>query len=489
MPQLSLDYRKNKEMLGSLLRVDESFDLIARTLSIGEDELTLFYIDGFVKDGEMQRIMQYFFSLKGLPQGEDAADRFIAAHVPYVEVERTDSVDLLLQMVLSGATAVLGSTFGAQGVIIDARTYPARNTDEPPSDRVLRGAHDGFVETLIFNTALLRRRLRDPRLTMKYMSVGSCSKTDIAICYLDGKADPDYLSSVIRRIEEISTETLAMGLQSLEEMLLPRRWFNPFPKSRRLERPDAAAASVSEGSIVIMCDTSPQVLVLPTTLFDFFQETDDYYMPPLTGSYLRILRQLILLLSFALTPTWYLLLQYREILPNGLAFIVPTETGALPIFLQLLLVELAVDGLKLASMNTPDVLANSLSVIGALILGEFAVGIGWLCESVIFYMAVVTIAAFSQQNYELGYALKFLRIITLSLTALFGWYGYLIGILLLLACLFTNRTMSGKYGYLYPLIPFNGPAFLRHMIRLPKARVEKKKEKSEEKERKSQKTS
>lgn len=477
MSQLSSDYKVNTEMLKKLLRVGESFDLICRTLSVGEDELTLFYIDGFVKDGEMQRIMQYFFSLKGLPKGEDAAVRFVQSNVPYVEVEKSDSVELLLQMVLSGATVVLGSTFGAQAVIIDARTYPARNTDEPPSDRVLRGAHDGFVETLIFNTALIRRRLRDPNLTMKYMSVGSRSKTDIAVCYLEGKADPEYLESIIKRIESIKTETLAMGLQSLEEMLLPRRWFNPFPKSRRLERPDAAAAGVAEGSILIICDTSPQVLVLPTTLFDFFQETDDYYMPPLTGSYLRILRQLILLLSFALTPTWYLLLQYSDILPNGLAFIVPTETGALPIFLQLLLVELAVDGLKLASMNTPDVLANSLSVIGALILGEFAVGIGWLCESVIFYMAVITIASFSQQNYELGYAFKFLRIITLSLTALLGWIGYLLGVLLLLACLFTNRTMSGKYGYLYPLIPFNGPAFLRHMIRLPKARVEKKKEK------------
>ena len=143
------------------------------------------------------------------------------------------------------------------------------------------------------------------------------------------------------------------------------------------------------------------------------------------------------------------------------------------ILLQLLLVEFAVDGLKLASMNTPDVLANSLSVIGALILGEFAIGIGWLCEPVIFYMAVVTIAAFSQQNYELGYALKFLRMITLVLTAIFGVYGYVAGLFLLFVCLLTNRTMSGHYGYLYPLIPFNGRALFRHFIRLPKARVEK----------------
>lgn len=473
MPMLTTDYRQNVEELVRILRVNESFDMISRTLNVGKDELTLFYIDGFVKDGEMQRIMQYFFSLDGLPRGENAARQFANANVPYVEVECQGDIDILVQMVLSGATVMLGSSFGAQAIVIDARTYPARNTDEPSSDRVLRGSHDGFVETLVFNTALLRRRLRDTRLTMRYMTVGRSSKTDIAVCYLDGVADDKYLRRVVERLESLSVDSLPMGLQSLEEMLLPRRWYNPFPKSRRLERPDAAAASVSEGCILIFCDTSPQVMVLPTTLFDFLQETDDYYMPPLTGSYLRILRQLILILSFVLTPTWYLCLMYRDVLPPALSFIVPTETGALPILLQLLLVEFAVDGLKLASMNTPDVLANSLSVIGALILGEFAIGIGWLCEPVIFYMAVVTIAAFSQQNYELGYALKFLRMITLVLTAIFGVYGYVAGLFLLFVCLLTNRTMSGHYGYLYPLIPFNGRALFRHFIRLPKARVEK----------------
>ena len=470
--QLTPDYRRNVAMMHARLRVNDSFDLIERTLQIGEDEMTLYYIDGFVKDGEMQRIMQYFFSLKGLGKGEGAAERFASSHVPYVEVECTQNADTLVTMVLAGATAVLGSTFGDTAIVIDARTYPARSTEEPSSDKVIQGAHDGFVETLIFNTALIRRRLRTTDLTVKYVSVGSESHTDIALCYMESTVNREYLARIEERLAEIKAKNLVMGTQSLSEVLVPRRWYNPFPKVRLIERPDAAAACISEGSIILLCDTSPQAMVMPTALFDFLQESDDFYMPPLTGSYLRILRILILILSYALTPTWYLLLEYRDVLPNGLSFIVPQNAGALPILLQLLLVEIAVDGLKLASMNTPDLLANSLSVIGALLLGEFAVGLGWLSEAVIFYMAVVTIAAFSQQNYELGYAIKFLRIITLILTALLGVIGYVLGHLVVTVCLLTNRTVSGKHGYLYPFIPFNGRAFLRLLIRLPKSRVE-----------------
>ena len=479
--RLSSDYRKNVDTMHALLRVDDSFDLIERTLTVGKDEMTLYYIDGFVKDGEMQRIMQYFFGLEGLGEGQDAARVFASSHVPYVEVDCTEDTDTLITMVLSGATALLGSTFGGTAIVIDARTYPSRSTEEPSSDKVIQGSHDGFVETLIFNTALIRRRLRTPNLTVKYTSVGSESRSDIALVYMEDRVDREYRAKIEERLSAITAKNLAMGTQSLTEVFVPRRWYNPFPKVRLIERPDAAAACISEGSIILLCDTSPQAMVLPTAIFDFLQESDDYYMPPLTGTYLRVLRILILILSFCLTPTWYLLLQNREILPPALAFILPQDTGALPILLQLLLVELAVDGLKLASMNTPDLLANSLSVIGALLLGEFAVSLGWLSEAVIFYMAVVTIAAFSQQNYELGYAIKFLRIITLLLTALLGVVGYVLGLVIVSVCLLTNRTASGTRGYLYPLFPFNGKALLRLLIRLPKSRVDGKQETKEQK--------
>jgi stage V sporulation protein AF len=152
---------------------------------------------------------------------------------------------------------------------------------------------------------------------------------------------------------------------------------------------------------------------------------------------------------------------------------VPESPGALPIILQLLLVEVAIDGLKIASMNTPDILSNSLSVVGALILGDFAVDVGWLCGDVILYMAFVAIANFAQQNHELGYAFKVVRVITLLLTAALGVYGFVGGLLFGCLLVATNTTLLGR-GYLYPLIPFNPKALVRLLFRVKKSDFEDK---------------
>ncbi len=471
MKTLSSHYADNLAYFKERLRSDENFDILCREMKVGEDSIAFFYIDGFVKDGVMQRLMQGILSAKALPRGEDAAARLAATGIPYVEVDISSDAEQLLTMILSGASVMLGETFGRQAIIIDSRTYPARSTEEPDSDRVMQGAHDGFVETLIFNTALIRRRLRDPRLCMRYINLGGASRTDLVLCYMEGKADEKYLRWLKGKLASVHPEALPLGAQSLAETLIRRRWFNPFPKIRTVSRPDAAAAELLEGRVLLLCDTSPQVLVLPTSLFDFMQETDDFYLPPVTGCYMRLVRHFIFALALFLIPTWYLLVQSPEVLPAWAQVILPDEVGILPLLLQIYLAELAVDGLKLASMNTPDLLANSLSVIGGLILGEFAVEIGWLSPDVIFYVALVSIAGFAQQNHELGYAFKFLRLLWLALTALFGAWGYLAFLPILPILLCTNRTANGGRSYLYPLIPFNGPALLRLFLRLKKQDV------------------
>jgi len=469
MEHFSLHFAENADGFSRMLRVGDSFDVIERRLLIGRDEMRLYYIDGFVKDAIMQRLMQYFLGLDGMGSGTDAAREFADRHIPYVEVDVTESPRQAELAVMSGSVVMLGSPFGANAVIIDARTYPARETEEPENDRVMQGARDGFVETLIFNTALIRRRLRDPRLTMRYVNMGGASKTDVVICYMEGVADANYVAALTKKLEGITPASLTLGFQSLAECLIPRRWYNPFPKIRTTERPDTAAAHLAEGSVLVLCDTSPQVMILPTSIFDFLQETNDFYFPPLTGTYLRLLRLFVFSLSFYLTPVWYLLVRMPDRLPGWLSFIIPSEAGALPLLLQLFLAELAVDALKLASMNTPNLLSNSLSVIGGLILGDFAVTIGWLSPDVIFYMAVVAIAGFSQQNQELGYAVKFLRLLTLTLTAIAGVWGFVVGLIAVPVLIGTNRTLNGQYSYLYPLIPFR-PRALAHLLFRPRKR-------------------
>ena len=467
--ELSFDFEENVKTLDQILNVEENFDIIKREMEINSQSIVMYYVDGFVTSTIMQKLMMHLTTIKDFGNGkEGSVNKFIKTGVPSVEVDGVYDFDTIVTMVLSGCSAILAQGFGNGAVIVDARSYPARVTEEPGNDKVMRGARDGFVETLIFNTAMIRRRIRDPRLTVKYLSVGERSKTDISVVFLKGKADSKYVNELVEKIQQIKTDALPMGHQSLIECLIKKRWYNPFPRVRCTERPDCACASILEGSVIVICDTSPEALILPTSIFDFLQETDDYYFPPFTGTYLRLVRQLVFWSAVVLIPVWYYFVTTPEIVPEWLAFVIPDDHGSVPILIQLLLVELVIDGLKLASLNTPSVMSNSFGVIGGLLLGDFAVQVGWLSADVIFYMAIVSMASFTQSNYELGYALKFLRMLTLIAIALLGGWGLLLGGVVGILLIATTKTVNGKRSYLYPLIPFNLKALTRLVFRRKK---------------------
>lgn len=462
---LNEQYTENVRFFEERLRVKDNFDIIKKVLKVGKGEVTLFYIDGLIKDGAMQKLFIYLLSLQKMPEN---AQVFLEQHMPYVECEVTKNEELMLQMVLSGATLMLGTTFGDEAMIIDARTYPARETAEPENDRVMRGARDGFVETLIFNTALIRRRIRDVTLRMQYLSAGRSTKSDIVVAYMSDRADPKLVQYITDKISGMNTDALSMGHESLAETLIKTRWYNPFPKIRYTERPDTCAAHLLEGNVIVLLDNSPAAMVLPTSIFSFLQETNDFYLPPFTGTYLRLVRHAIFWLTLFLTPVWFLGVLNPQFVPEWIAFAFPTERGKVPVYLQLLLAEFVIDGLRMASMNTPDMLANSLSVVGGLILGEFAVGAGWLIPEVILYMAFVAIANFTQTSFELGYALKFMRLLLLTLTVFFNVWGFAAGVVLILLLIVSNKTVNGGHSYLYPLIPFSGRAMLSLFVRRKK---------------------
>ena len=295
--------------------------------------------------------------------------------------------------------------------------------------------------------------------------------TDVVLCYMADRADLKYVNFLKKKLASIQTGALTVGHESVAEALIRQRWYNPFPKIRTTERPDSASAQLLEGRVLILIDNTPQVMVLTSSIFDFMQYTNDFYFPPLTGTYIRLVSYLVFFLTLVLTPTWFLLTEHPNFVPEWLRFALPEQTGSLPIFVQLLLVEFIIDALRLASLNTPNMLNNSLSVVGGLILGDFAVDIGWLIPEVILYMAFVAIANFTQRSYELGYAIKFLRILVLVLTALLDIWGYIGGLAITLLLLATNKTVNGKRHYLYPLIPFRPKALKSLLVRVRKRDV------------------
>ena len=452
-----------------LLRVGSSYDIKKRELRSGSSRAVIYYAEGFQDNRLMTEMITQI--QKGNDIGDSknhAAEKFISSCIPGLDVAVVQYFDDIVLNVLSGKSVILFEGFADEAVIADARIYPTRSMSEPENDRVMRGARDGFVEAVLTNVTLIRRRIRDPNLTVSYICVGEKTKTDLAMIYIEGKADPEYVTKIMTKIRNIKTDSLVLGHQSMTESLIKRKWYNPFPKIRATERPDAASASLLEGSIIILCDNSPEALILPTSVFDFLQVTDDYYFPPLTGSYLRVLRHVIFILTIYFIPVWYLLLRHQEILPRWLEFIIPSKQGNLPILFQILLTEFTIDGLKLASLNTPDMLSGSLSIVGGLLLGDFAVQVGWLSPDVILYMAFVAIANFTQTSFELGYAFKYLRMLTLILTVLFDVPGFIISVALALILLVLNNTDASGRGYLYPVVPPGKKSFFRLMFRMKK---------------------
>lgn len=445
------------------LRVSKNFDIIYRVMQIGNRKAVLYCVDGMTKDEILEKMLEFMF--KQIPEDfPQDAHTFSKTLLPYAEIGLLDDYETIILQLLSGLTCLFIDGYD-KCLMIDCRTYPARSVQEPDKDKVMRGSRDGFVETLVFNTALIRRRIRDPQLTMESMQAGERSNTDIIVCYIEDRVDGKILDNIIQKIKHLDVDALTMNQQSLAECLYPCKWYNPFPKFKFTERPDAAAAAVLEGNIVILVDNSPSAMILPSSIFDIIEEADDYYFPPITGTYLRLTRMLISLMTLFVTPVFLLLMQNPQFIPPWLQFIKIEETMNVPLVLQFLLLELSIDGLRLAAVNTPNMFTTPLSIMAGLVLGEFSVKSGWFNSEAMLYMAFVAVANYTQASFELGYALKFMRLIMLILTSLFNVVGFIIGLIITILAVVCNKTISG-YSYIYPLFPFSWSNIKRRFFRM-----------------------
>ena len=458
-------YENNVSSVSEKLRPQDNYDIIAKQIEIGSKKATLFCITGFIKDEMFDMTMQYLTKItKGEMDKAIDADSFLRHFTTYVSSVAEENSDIFITAILSGAIGILIEGY-RKGIIIDCRSYPARNVQEPESDKVLRGSHEGFVESIIVNTALIRKKVRSADLTMERTTVGSESKTDVVLCYMANRVNKKHLEILRKKLSEIKVKALPMSHESLRECLIPEQVWNPFPKIRYTERPDAAAACVYDGNIIIITDGSPTVMITPTGIFDFIQDINDYYFSPIIGSMLRFLRVAVFTASLLFIPLWYLfVILYKENLPDALMFMAIEEEYTVPVIVQLFIVEFVIDALRLASLNTPSALSNSFSVVAALVLGEFAVKSGWFVSEVVLFMAFVTISNFVQPSYELGYSVIMFRILILFLTALLQGWGLIIGTAITLLVISFTKTVFG-FTYLYPLIPFDSDALKKLVLR------------------------
>lgn len=462
------DFYYNETILDNYFRVGRNFDVVNTKFQTAGRQAKLYFIDGFVNSENSEHVLTFMMSIKDTVKKETTAEEFAQSVVAYIELELCDDMDKAAKVVYSGTMALIIDGFD-KIFLVKTRAYPQRSVEEPDNDKVLRGAHDGFTESLLTNTSLIRRRIRDRDLIIETLEAGRRSRTDIALCYLEGRADAKTLKNIRKRIEEIDVNTLNMSQESVIECLIKKQVFNPFPKVRYTERPDAASASIAEGSIIVIVDNSPAAMIVPTSFFEFLQDTNDYYFPPIVGTYLRFIRAIIFGLAMLLPPVWYLLISNPQYIPDWLQCITVKEYYTVPIIAQLLIIEMVIDTLKLASLNTPNSLSNSFSVIGALVLGDLAVTAQLFSSEVVLLMAFAAIANFAQPSFELGYAFKLSRIFILVLTAIFDLQGFVAGLAIIILVMAFTKTVSGR-GYLFPLVPFNGKALSRLLFRHPISR-------------------
>lgn len=460
---VSKNIRENINNLRQILGIGKSFDVIQLDLLYAERDMAVFFIDGFIKDDVFVQIMKLLSGLKAEEISDHPLEKLLRSYIPYVEIETTDDLQKVADMVLAGPTALIVDGID-KAILIDARTYPARSPEEPDIERVVRGSRDGYVETLVFNTALTRRRIRDRTLRMEYMQVGRRSKTDVVVCYLEDIADEELVIDIKKSLEKIDTDGIPMAEKTVEEFISGNHW-NPYPTVRYTERPDTAAAHLYEGHVCIIVDGSPSVIIAPTTFWHHLQHAEEYRNKPVVGAYLRLVRFLAVWASIFLLPLWYLLAVQPELLPERLSFIGPNEDVKIPLYLQFLLIEVGIDMLRMAAIHTPSSLATALGLVAALMIGQVAVEVGLFSNEVILYLSIAAIGMFATPSYEMGLANRIFRLILLTLTAIFHQIGFVIGTFLWVLLLVTMK--SYNVPYLWPFIPFDFKGMMDIIIRAP----------------------
>ncbi|AEF94902.1 GerA spore germination protein [Desulfotomaculum nigrificans CO-1-SRB] len=463
-PKVHPDLEKNIKYLNDIMGHGKSFDIILRRFNVGGKEIAMYFVNGFVKDDIMSLILRNLDELKRSDISPNSLKKLFNEHINHIQVELVDNLEKVIDGVLSGPLALLIDG-EEQALIIDLRQYPGRLPQEPDLEKVVRGPRDGFVETILMNTLLIRRRLRDPRLRNEAMQVGTRSKTDIVISYIEDIANPELVERVKKNLQKIKIDGIPMAEKAVEEIIQPGKYGNLFPKVRFTERPDVAVTHLLEGRILIMVDTSPSIIIVPSFLWDHLQAAEEYRQGPPVGVYIRWVRYIGVAITLFILPLWFLFAVQPELLPPALKFIGPSKMGKIPLIGQFLLAELAIDMIRLATIHTPTPLATSTGIIAALLIGDVAVKVGLFSSEVVMYTAIAAVASFMIPSYEMSWAVRIVRLFLLLATAAFRLPGLIIATLFTLAYL--ARTKSLGVPYLWPLIPFNAKEMLSVIIRTP----------------------
>lgn len=460
---ISTSVEENVTYIKNLL-VDNS-DYVFRQFDAGEWKAAIIYIDGMsdkvlLNDYVMESLMR-FSEIYEVNDVSEIANKVLTL----TDFRKVDKMKDAVNASLAGEALLI-----LEGLdyiyVVASRAWPARGVGEPSSETVIRGARDGFTDTIRFNTALVRRRIRDTRLRIKATQVGARSKTDVAIIYIDDIAKKDLVQDVENRINKIDIDAILDS--AYIEQLIEDNKYSPFPQIQSTERPDVVSAALYEGRVAILADNSPFALIVPATLPCFFQSPDDYYQKWMHASGIRILRTLALIMALIIPALYVAVSTFQtSIIPAKLAYSIAASRAGVPFpaFIEALIMEISVALLVEAVIRLPKPIASTIGIVGGLVVGQAAVSAGIVSPIMMIVLGLTSMTTFLTPNYSVVLALRMARIILILMASGLGIFGIVIGMLLLLIHLI--RLESFGTPYLAPFVNTHKSDFKDMFLRYP----------------------
>jgi spore germination protein KA/spore germination protein len=471
-----LDYRFIDELknvpLQSSLKANENAlrrlftdcsDVCIRKFQIqgGIDALIVF-VDGMINTQSLEDALRSIMTIKG---GEDATSRIQEQILPVSQLKAADNYGELLDGVLSGDTALLVDNDN-RALLIGLRGGKQRSVSEPETESVIRGPREGFVENLRTNTSLLRRKIKTPRLKIKPLTVGRESNTNVVVCYMEDIANPALVEEVVKRIKKID---IGGVLESgFVEEFIQDNYKSPFPQLTYTERPDAVAAALLQGRVAIMVDGTPMAMIAPFVFWEILLSTEDYFERYQISTLLRWLRYVFLLLSL-ITPAFYVAITtfHQDLLPTSLMLSVATarESIPFPAIIEALIMEVTFEALREAGIRLPKAVGSAVSILGALVVGQAAVDAGIVSAPMVIVVSLTGIASFTIPRFGGAIAIRMLRFPLMIAAAIFGLFGILLCILIIVGHLASLRSFGVPY--LSPVSPLSVQDLKDALVRSP----------------------
>ena len=459
---LSKKLEENTQLFSSLYQ--ESSDVVFRSLIVGKKDASIIYIDGL---SDTQKLDEQVLATL-LDRNEfDETDFLLSVknRLPISNIKRISTLSACIDSIANGNPVLLFDGF-EEAFSLGLVKFEMRSIEEPQAETVIRGPREGFTESLGVNTTLLRRIIKDPALKMKTINIGKYTKTKVVISYIEGLVDKSLIEEIENRLNRIDIDGVLES--GYIEQFIEDSPYSPFPQVLYTERPDVVCANLLEGRTVLLIEGTPFSLIAPMSFFSIFQSPEDYYERFWIGTFIRILRFLFLGVSLFL-PSIYVAITtfHQEMVPTDLMISIASarEGVPFPAIVEAIIMEIAFEALREAGIRLPKQVGSSVSIVGALVIGQAAVQAGIVSAPMIIVVSITGIASFMAPRYSMGLAIRLLRFPIIFLAGFLGLIGVMLA--LIIGVIHLSSLKSFGVPYLSPIANLQRHPLRDTLIRSP----------------------